>query len=192
MHRMHHAYADTDKDPHSPANFRNVFAMMWHSRAFYLRVDKGLMTLEKKFLRNLPEWRWFDKFAQSYFSRIPWVAAYVVIFILLAPSPWFFALLPVIILLGPVHGAIINWFAHKYGFVNFKLGNTSRNLLPVDVLMLGEAYHNDHHHAPSRANFGKRWFQVDPVYYIIKVFNRLRIVRLVRLSRTPPASVQTP
>ena len=29
MHRMHHAYTDTDKDPHSPKYDSNLFKMMW-------------------------------------------------------------------------------------------------------------------------------------------------------------------
>lgn len=178
MHRMHHAYTDTDKDPHSPKNFRNVFSMMWNSRKVYLDIACGRIEPGAQFLKNVPEWKSFDRFAGSYYSRLMWVGIYVALFILIAPSPWLWLLLPVAILMCPIHGAIINWFAHKYGFINFRMRNTSRNLFPVDVLMLGEAYHNDHHHAPSRANFGKRWFQIDPVYYIILLFNKLHVIRL--------------
>ena len=32
MHRMHHAYTDTDKDPHSPKYDKNLFIMMWRAR----------------------------------------------------------------------------------------------------------------------------------------------------------------
>ena len=28
LHRMHHAYSDTEKDPHSPLFYKNVFTMM--------------------------------------------------------------------------------------------------------------------------------------------------------------------
>jgi len=80
--------------------------------------------------------------------------------------------------MGPLHGAIINWVAHKYGYINFKQKNTSRNLLPLDVIMMGEAYHNDHHQRPSNANFGVRWFEIDPIYYVILLFNKLHIVKL--------------
>jgi stearoyl-CoA desaturase (delta-9 desaturase) len=85
--------------------------------------------------------------------------------------------LPFTILIGPVHGAIINWYAHKFGYKNFTLDNTSRNLFPVDILMLGESYHNDHHHNPSNINFGVRWFEIDPVYYVILLFQKLGIVQ---------------
>jgi stearoyl-CoA desaturase (Delta-9 desaturase) len=81
--------------------------------------------------------------------------------------------------MGAFHGAIINWFAHKYGYMNFRMRNTSHNLLSLDVLMLGEAYHNNYHKQPSRANFGRRWHELDPVYPCIRLLNWLHIVKIV-------------
>ena len=40
-----------------------------------------------------------------------------------------------------------------------------------------EAYHNDHHQHPSNANFGVRWSELDLVYYIVLLFNKLDIIR---------------
>ncbi len=78
----------------------------------------------------------------------------------------------------PFHGMIINWFAHKYGSVNFNLKNTSTNLLKVDWLMMGEGYHNNHHKNPSSTNFGFRWYELDPTYVIIRIFSRLKIIKI--------------
>jgi stearoyl-CoA desaturase (delta-9 desaturase) len=178
LHRMHHAYTDTEKDPHSPKHFPNLFAMMWHTRNIYSGIFKKKIQPEQQFLKNLPNWIAFDKIANSGVSKILWACAYTAFYIFFAPSGWWFLLLPFTITMGPLHGAIINWFAHKYGYVNFKQKNTSRNLLPVDVLMLGESYHNDHHEHPSNANWGARWCVIDPVYYIILLLNKLNIVRL--------------
>ena len=35
LHRMHHAYSDTEQDPHSPHNFADVFKMMWKTAEIY-------------------------------------------------------------------------------------------------------------------------------------------------------------
>src|SRR5690349_7666482 len=35
LHRMHHAYSDGPKDPHSPENCTNVFSMMWTTKKRY-------------------------------------------------------------------------------------------------------------------------------------------------------------
>ena len=32
LHRMHHAYSDTKKDPHSPLSYTNVGTMMWKTK----------------------------------------------------------------------------------------------------------------------------------------------------------------
>src|SRR5437773_12060377 len=35
LHRMHHAFSDTPKDPHSPENYSNVFVMMLSTKKRY-------------------------------------------------------------------------------------------------------------------------------------------------------------
>ena len=178
MHRMHHAYSDTEKDPHSPAYDKNLFVMMWRTRQLSTDLFKKRILCEERFLKNLPDWHHLDKIAHFWLSRAMWIAAYVLMYILFAPSAWWFLLIPLNILMVPLQGAVINWFAHKYGRVNFKLKNTSRNLLPFDIFLLGEAYHNNHHKTPSSANFGKRWYEFDPVHKIILFFNWLHILRI--------------
>ncbi|MGE7776404.1 acyl-CoA desaturase [Chitinophaga sp. NPDC101104] len=180
MHRMHHAYTDTEKDPHSPQFSPNVFAMMWRTRRVYLNIVGEKAEVEERFLKGLPEWPAFDRWAGSAWSRLLWVGIYTTIFALWATSPWLWLLLPVVITMGAVHGAIINWFAHKYGYHNFKMKNTSRNLFNLDIFMLGESYHNNHHKRPSSVNFGFRWHELDPVYPVIKLLAWLRVIRLNR------------
>jgi stearoyl-CoA desaturase (delta-9 desaturase) len=85
--------------------------------------------------------------------------------------------------MAPIHGAIINWFAHIYGYMNFQLKDTSKNFLPFDFLMMGEAYHNNHHKRSSNPNFGGvRWHEIDPTYIIMKVLNRLGIIQLKKVG----------
>jgi stearoyl-CoA desaturase (delta-9 desaturase) len=182
---MHHAYTDTEKDPHSPKHFKNLFAMMRHTAKIYSGLYRKTIVPEQRFVKNIPEWDSFDRWAGSRTSKLIWVILYVAFYFIFSPSLWFFLLLPVHVLMGPVHGVIINWFAHKYGYINFKMKNTSRNLVPVDLVMLGEAYHNDHHQFPSAINFGVKWYQVDPVYYVILLLNKLRIISVPDLKPVP-------
>lgn len=182
MHRLHHAHTDTEKDPHSPNFSSNIFSMMWRTKKIYTDIYRGKIEVEEKFTKNLPEWPAFDRWANSLLSRALWVLAYVAFFIIFASSPWWFLLLPIIIAMGAFHGAIINWFAHKFGYKNFVLKNTSENLFFIDVLMLGESYHNNHHKYPSSVNFGVRWHEIDPIYPVILLLNKLRIIRLPKLA----------
>ena len=178
LHRMHHAYADTDNDPHSPKNFSNLFAMMWHTKKVYADIMDERVTTEERFSKNLPEWHKMDIWGQSIPNRIMFACLYTGFYILFAHHWWLFALIPVHILMGPIHGAIINWFAHKYGSTRYKVNNTSKNFIPVDILMLGENYHNNHHKFPSSANFGIKWYEFDPIYFIMLVFDFLGIIKI--------------
>jgi stearoyl-CoA desaturase (Delta-9 desaturase) len=177
MHRMHHAYTDTDRDPHSPSYDKNAFAMMWRTRNIYLAIYDNRYPVEEKFTKNLPQWKWFDTIASSWISRVAWIAIYTMLYIEFAPSFWFLLLLPIHIVMGPIHGVIINWYAHKYGHTNYAANNTSTNLFKIDWLMMGEGYHNNHHHAPSNANFATRKGEIDFCYPIISLLKKLRIIR---------------
>jgi stearoyl-CoA desaturase (Delta-9 desaturase) len=182
MHRMHHAYTDTEKDPHSPQYSKTLWAMMLRTRRIYSNIFTGKMEVEERFTHNLPEWPAFDKWAHSGFSRILWMLGYIAVFVFFASSWWWLLLLPIVFAMGAFHGAIINWFAHKYGYTNFRLKNTSQNLFSIDILMLGESYHNNHHKRPASINFGTRWHELDPVYPIIRFLAWLRIIKISRQS----------
>lgn len=178
MHRMHHAYADTEKDVHSPKYDSNFFTMMWRTKVVYDGIFKGKVEIEEKFKKNVPQWHSFDYFASHNLTRAMWVVFYLLFYIAFATQWWMFLLVPIHAVMGPFHGVIINWFAHKYGYTNFELADTSKNLMPIDILMLGEGFHNNHHKHASRPNFGVKWFEFDPVYPFILAFDKLRIIRL--------------
>jgi len=188
MHRMHHAYADTEKDPHSPKYDSNPFAMMWRTKNMYQDINQKRIEIAAQFTDNVPQWEWFDKLASSKTSRLIWGLLYTWFFYEFTTAWWQWLFLPMAFLMAPIHGMIINWYAHVYGYVNFKVNDTSKNLLPFDFLMMGEGYHNNHHKYGTRANFGGvRWHEIDPTYIIMKVLNFVGFIRLkdsgIRVSR---------
>ena len=183
MHRIHHAYADTKQDPHSPKYDGNLFAMMWKTKSTYQDINTKKITVDKKYTINVPQWKSFDKMASSSISRVMWIILYFLFFLKFATTWWLWLFFPVIMFMAPIHGVIINWFAHIYGYANYKLKDTSKNLLPFDFLMMGEAYHNNHHKHGSRANFGGvRWHEIDPTYIIMKVLHKLGVIKLKSVS----------
>lgn len=183
MHRMHHAYADTPQDPHSPKYDLNLFKMMWKTKLTYSTITNKEVEVDARFTDGVPEWHAFDNFARSWVSRLGWALAYSWVYFTYADVWWLWLLLPLQWLLSPIHGAIINWFAHVYGYRNFEVGDTSRNFLPFDFLMMGESYHNNHHKYGSRANFGGvRWHEIDPTYQVIKVLDKLGVINIVNKS----------
>lgn len=181
MHRMHHAFADTENDPHSPKYDESLFKMMWKTKTIYSDITSKRVVVDKRFTEGVPEWQSFDKFARSWVSRLLWGVAYFSVYWAYADVWWLWLLLPVQFILSPVHGAIINWFAHIYGYRNFEVKDTSKNFLPFDFLMMGESYHNNHHKHGSRANFGGvRWHEIDPTYQVIKLLNAVGAIKLAK------------
>jgi stearoyl-CoA desaturase (delta-9 desaturase) len=178
MHRVHHAYTDTELDPHSPTYDKNLLTMMWRTKNTYSGILYGTIPVEERFTKNVPDWRKFDLWCNDWPSRLLWIGVYILFYVIFAPSLWWFLLIPIHAVMGPLHGVIINWFAHKYGHVNFETDNTSKNLFKIDWLMFGEGYHNNHHKFPSKTNFATNKGEFDPCYPIIKLLNKAGVIKV--------------
>lgn len=179
MHRMHHTYSDTEKDPHSPHFFKDVYQMMKHTiiiyRGFLLKQNMP----EEQFTREyLPVWEKFDRFGHHIVTRMFFVVGYIAFYVAFAPSFWWYLLLPVHFLMGPLQGAIVNWCGHKLGYSNYNNGDHSRNTTPWGVFLMGELFQNNHHFAKDDANFAKKWYEFDLTFQIMKVMHAIRIIRL--------------
>lgn len=180
MHRMHHEYSDTEKDPHSPHFFKDVWQMMMHTARIYSGFQTGKNLPDPQFTKDyLPIWQKLDRFGHHMATRLTFAAAYTAFYIYFAPSFWWFLLLPVHYFIGPVQGAIVNWCGHKYGYSNFNSGDHSRNTTPWGVLLMGELFQNNHHHDKDNANFARKWFEFDTTYLIMRVMDKVGVIRLI-------------
>jgi len=177
MHREHHAFSDTERDPHAPGFFRNVFGMMWATAKKYSAHLKRRSNPEARFLGDYPEWPTLERIADAWTGRVAWGAGYTLLYLGLATAWWQFLLLPAHYIMGPIHGAIVNWCGHSYGYRNFGTRDKSRNFLPIDVVTLGELYQNNHHHAAGRINFAFRKFELDPTYLVLRGLAKLRVIQ---------------
>jgi stearoyl-CoA desaturase (delta-9 desaturase) len=178
MHRMHHTYSDKLKDPHSPHNAKGITHLMIRTWRLYSDLLRKHFIPKAAFTKSIPEWVSFETFAESWVSRLFWVVFYVVFYILLAPSLWWFLLLPAHIFISPIQGAIVNWSGHKYGYSNYDNHDKSKNTFPFDFLMIGELFQNNHHKHPHRPNFATKWFEFDPTYPVIKVLALFRVIKM--------------
>lgn len=178
LHRAHHAYSDTEKDPHSPIVNPNFFKMMWKTKVEYEGVRTGKITPEERFEGGYPTWPALDRIGDMWITRLAFVGLIILFYVKFATAPWQYALLPIHFLMGPVHGAIVNWCGHKYGYQNFDNGDHSRNSLFFDFLTGGELFQNNHHKFGQSPKFAARWFEVDTTYLVMKVFAALGIIKL--------------
>lgn len=177
---MHHAFSDTEKDPHSPHFFTDVYQMMLNTVLIFRGFVTGKNLPEPQFTQEyLPIWDKLDKFGHHWLTRAVFMAGYVSFYIYFAPNYWWYLLLIVHFLMGPIQGAIVNWCGHKYGYSNFDNGDHSRNSSPFGIVLMGELFQNNHHYAKDDANFAKKWFEFDLTFMIMRVMNKVGIIQLI-------------
>jgi stearoyl-CoA desaturase (delta-9 desaturase) len=178
MHTQHHQNSDQAGDPHSPHQSKNLIDMMWKTFHYYEDLIKNRNKVPDNF--KGVEWPALDQFADTWIVRLSWIPLYISFYYAFAPSNWFYLMVPVHAFMGPIHGMIVNWCGHKYGYRNFSMNDHSKNTLPVDFLMMGELYQNNHHRFGMDLNFAKKWFEIDLTYWAMKPLILARVVKEAR------------
>lgn len=170
MHRNHHRYADTDRDPHSPQKG------FWWSHVGWILCDKFSepdLDVIKDFARY-PEIRFLNRF--DWIG--PWVVA-VASFLIAGWSGLVVGFFLSTVLLWHTT-FLVNSAAHTFGRRRFATDDTSRNSLMIALLTAGEGWHNNHHHYPPSARQGFYWWEVDATYYGLRFLSLFGVVRDLR------------
>jgi stearoyl-CoA desaturase (delta-9 desaturase) len=187
MHREHHAFSDTARDPHSPQIHPSPLAMVLAMLRRYSDLTHRRAGTEPRFEGGYPEWTALERLGDSWVSRIGFGIAYTLFYLAFAPHWAWYLLLPIHYVMSPIHGTIVNWAGHKYGYRNFAataesprgktVPDASRNALAVDFVTMGELLQNNHHHRAASPNFAARWFEIDPSYQGMRVLAWLGILK---------------
>lgn len=184
LHLKHHLNSDTKDDPHSPKHSDSIWKMMLNTFKKYkeLKVQLRNGNYSGPTVKVTPLHK-LDKFAESYTALFTWIFIYCSIYYLLEIPLKFYPLLVVHFFMGPIQGAIVNWFGHKVGYRNFLLKDESRNSLFIDFALMGELYQNNHHKNGNKMNFAFKWYEVDITYQLAKILNMFRVIRLQDTGR---------
>jgi stearoyl-CoA desaturase (delta-9 desaturase) len=75
----------------------------------------------------------------------------------------------------------VNSICHRFGRIDYRSHDDSRNNAYLGVLALGEGWHNNHHAFPASARHGLAWWQFDVSWIVIRTMQVLGLVRDVRL-----------
>ena len=202
-HRLHHQYADTEKDPHSPHFYPNsekhglLGGLFWaHFSWIYgketLALSHNMLAYKNEAQRLVVHTRCPDiiKISNNYW--------YWVLLGLLLPAiagglwagTWLGALKGMIwgglirIWLGQLATWGINSFSHHFGTRDFECRDKSTNNWIFAFLTWGN-WHNNHHAFPHSAQTGMKWWQIDMCWYIILILEKLTLAYDVR---RPPKS----
>lgn len=151
-HRMHHAYSDTNKDPHS-YKFKGFWSIYLNTWGYGLHIDR-------KFIRELLKDRVVRWFYKNYFKLN---IAIILIFTLIDPLFMIFGY------------ALPTVFAfHGYGILN-TLGHRAaqpRNTWIGNILTAGEGWHLNHHKKGWEYQIGWESWQFDPTATFIRFIKK--------------------
>jgi stearoyl-CoA desaturase (delta-9 desaturase) len=175
VHRKHHQAADTEEDPHSPkihgiwrVIFKGAFLYNEASKNKRLVYDLGMGTPDD----------WIEENLYTPHSRLGILLMLIIDLVLF--GPWGFVVWGVQMIWIPFWAAgVINGAAHWWGYRNYDVKDTSRNLWPWAIWIGGEELHNNHHGNGASAKFSRKKWEFDIGWQYIKIlrFFRLATVR---------------
>jgi len=159
IHREHHRFTDTEKDPHSPL-FKSIFRIQFASMLDKPNLKYVPDLLRSKFHLALHKYYWAINFLYIMITYL--LFGFIgILFGYFVPT-----------LLVWHAGSLINTLNHINGYINYELKNSSTNNLLTGYLVAGEGWHNNHHAHPANPNFGKKWWEFDLGYQIIKIIKK--------------------
>jgi fatty-acid desaturase len=157
VHRAHHAYADSDQDPHQPnLGLFNIIMCRWN-----------LSSLSLKFLKNLNDpWIVFSH---------KWYGLIILLFSvgLFVIDPLLIFAYSISLLYAKWCGVMTNYVSHlplKSNYRNFATKDSSQNNL-ITGWIVGE-WHNNHHADPKNWNQKINWWEWDLTGYIIRLIKK--------------------
>lgn len=197
IHRMHHQFADKDRDPHTPG--RNFF---WGHIGWITFQTEDMLHghVTGRYARDLlrdPLYVWLEEYWQCV-ALAPWIllpAATLMGGLLAGMSTQAAVQLALSALVWGVAArtvyvwhvsAFVNSVSHLWGYRSYETNDGSRNNLFVGYFAHGEGWHNNHHADPRAAMHGRRAWELDPVFRVIRLLARMGLARNVVMPKAPP------
>lgn len=176
-HRMHHAYVETEKDPHSTRSgfwWAQIGWVLWGTAQ-----DHNAAALDR-YVPDLVK----DK-GHALIARYHFVPIIISAIILFAIGGWTMVIWGVFarVVVGWHTTWFVNSLSHLFGKREFDTRDDSTNNWFVALLTFGEGWHNNHHAYPTSARHGLKWYQFDMNWIAIRLFEKLGWAWDIRVYR---------
>lgn len=166
-HRLHHARSDEEDDVHSPK--QGWFYCWFGTLLDYRLTETDVRRLVPDLVQDR-EIMWLHRF-----FFVPGVLT--IGGTLLIGGFNAFAIGYCGACLVVVHaGSAVNYFGHTRGTRQYATADHSTNHPFLALVSLGEGWHNNHHYYPAACRAGFQWWEIDILYYEIKVLSWLGVV----------------
>jgi len=161
LHRKHHAYSDTEQDPHSPKYLGyKIFGFNHYKKqeeeSMQIFLVKDLMTKEQLFIH-----KWYIAIILSFVCALALINLELLYFVWILPT-----------FLVHLSQNNFNYFGHTNGYRNFETKDDSRNNIWLFPFILGEAWHNNHHYDAKNYSTKKNKYEFDPLSFVITIIKK--------------------
>jgi sn-1 stearoyl-lipid 9-desaturase len=169
-HRIHHAFTETEKDPHSPRNGTYWAHMGWIFRGTAQMQPRATM---ERYSPDLTKDRYMW-FLEKYY----YMTSVVVGAILLAIGGWSMLLAGIFLrtIIGWHFTWLVNSATHLWGSRRFETRDDSRNNGLIAALTFGEGWHNNHHAFPRSARHGLTAREFDVNWVQIRALEKAGLI----------------
>lgn len=169
-HRMHHAFTDTEKDPHSPIQGLYWAHIGWIFQGTAQIQSEATMQRYSPDLMKDPVHRFMNKYY--------WVTPILVGVVLFAIGGFSMVLWGSFLrtVLGWHFTWLVNSATHTWGSRRFESRDTSTNNGWVAAVTFGEGWHNNHHAFPRSARHGLTWKEFDVNWVQIRLLEKLGLI----------------
>jgi len=166
-HRIHHAFTETEKDPHSPRE-----GTFWSHVGWILQGTAQNQPLEvaQRYAPDLTK----DK-VHIFLSKYYYVTPIIAGVILYSIGGFSMVLWGVFLrqVIGWHSTWLVNSATHLWGTRRFETRDDSRNNGLIAALTFGEGWHNNHHAHPRSAKHGLAWYEFDANWVQIKFLEKI-------------------
>ncbi len=172
-HRIHHAFTETENDPHSPRG-----GTFW-SHIGWILQGTAQNQPEETVRRYAPDLL-KDK-VHVFMSKYYWVTPIIAAVVLFAIGGWSMVLWGIFLrqVIGWHSTWLVNSATHLWGTRRFETHDDSRNNGIIAALTFGEGWHNNHHANPRSAKHGLTWYEFDVNWIQIKALEKIGLAKKV-------------
>jgi stearoyl-CoA desaturase (delta-9 desaturase) len=174
-HRIHHAFTDEERDPHTTRK-----SFLWAHMGWILngRAQEHPQSVSARYVPDLMK----DSF-HVLFARYYYVAAIILGLVLYVCGGWSLVLWGVFLrtVVGWHSTWIVNSVTHFWGTRRFVTRDDSTNNGLVAFFSFGEGWHNNHHAHPTSARHGLAWYEFDQNWLTIRLFQKLGLAKQIRV-----------
>ncbi len=169
-HRLHHAFTDTDKDPHSPRNGIFWSHIGWIFKGIAQNQSEATRQRYSPDLLKDGYLRFLDK---HYYATTLILAA-----VLFAIGGWTMVVWAIVarIVVSWHFTWLVNSATHLWGSRRFDTRDDSRNNGLVAAVTFGEGWHNNHHAFPRSAKHGLTWKEFDINWIQLRALEKLGLI----------------